>query len=271
MSAEHRPEPTLVALDAAIRRVDAPDRMREDLARWLAAYGVQGEDLRALVDVGADRMLVYRALVHNRMRNATRAFIPRVVARIGEGRLRADFDRFVDDRAALSYYLRDVPAEFVAWVGPRWQADADIPAYIPDLARHELLDNDVRNDPAGGEAPTGNPVALDRPLAFDGTTRLMRYSFAVHRLSTAKDDRSEPEPAATSLLVYRDAEHKVRYLELSTFAAAALVHLLAGQPVQDALRAAAADLGEPLDDDKLAAAAMLLADLAERGVMLGAI
>jgi hypothetical protein len=265
------PEPSVVALVDVIRRREAPAQMEADLAAFLRARGVSGEDLDVLVSTGAERLLVYRALVHNRLRNATRDFIPRAIARLGRRRFQADFELFVDEHAAVSYYLRDVPEEFVAWVSPRWAADDSVPNYLADLARHELLQLTVRNAPGGGEAPTDAPVALDRPLRFDGSARLMAYDHAVHRLPSKTSDRTVPTAEPTRLLVYRDPDHKVRYLELSAFAAAALVHLIDGrQPVAAALQAGASDLGRALDDDALAAAALLLADLAERKVMLGA-
>lgn len=268
------PEPIeapVAALNAVIRAVRAPAALEEDLAGYLREHGVQEDDLHAMLEVGAERMLVYRQLVHNRMRNATRDFIPRTIARLGLARYRADMATFVEDRAAVSPYLRDVPAEFVQWVAPRWAEDPQIPDYLPDLARHELLDADVRNDPRGGEEPTGLPLALDRPLRFDGAVRLCEYGYAVHRLPKDKDDRTEPDAEPTQLLVYRDANHKPRYLALIPFAAALLHELCDNRlPVQAGLQAAAQSQGVPLDDDKLASAAQLLADLAERGVCLGA-
>jgi hypothetical protein len=85
------------------------------------------------------------------------------------------------------------------------------------------------------------------------------------------DPDEEPASERTQLLAYRDrASHRVRYLQLVPFAAATIEHLMRSQPLQDALREAAVDLGEALDDDKLASAAELLADLVERGVVLGA-
>lgn len=258
------------ALAAIIRRQDAPTAVQEDLEAYLRAQGVEGDDLESMLAVGARRMLVYRRLVHNSLRNPTVEFIARTVARLGFDRFRRDFEAFVEQRGSSSRYLRDVPTEFVQWVEPRWSADPEVPAWIPELARHELLDYEVRNDPRGGEPATGLPLALDRPLRFDGTARLVGYAHAVHRLPLRKDDRTEPEAEATRLLAYRDAEHKTRYLALSPFADALLRQLLSErQAVQPALIAAAAALGEPLDDDKLASAAELLADLAERGVCLG--
>ncbi|MEM6290896.1 MAG: DUF2063 domain-containing protein, partial [Myxococcota bacterium] len=143
--------------------------------------------------------------------------------------------------------------------------------YLVDLAHHELLEYDIRNDHRGGEAPTGLDLALDKPLRFDSAARLMRYDYAVHRLPAGTDDTSAPQQVPTRLLVYRDPKSSVRYLELTPLAHAVLEQLMEhGLAVAAGLQAACATLGEPLDDDRLATTATLLADLAERGVLLGA-
>ncbi len=259
------------ALNTIIRGDTAPQQMDEDFAGFLRAQGVQGPDLEAMLGVGPKRLLVYRSLVHNRMRNAVRDYIPRSVARLGRPRFVADFTAFMDQRAARSYYLRDVPAEIVEFFVERWRADPQVPDYVCDLARHELLDADVRNDWRGGEAQTGVALALDLPLRFDGACRLCAYDYAVHLLPNELDDRTEPTHEPTRLLVYRDDQHRPRYLALTPFAAALLHQLIVeGQAVQPALAAAAASLGEPLDDDKLGSAVVLFGDLGERGVCLGA-
>lgn len=259
------------ALNDLIREVDAPDRVRADFEAWLRERGIEGPDLQAMLEVGAERFLVYRHLVQNRLRKTTRQFIPRTAARLGSDRLRVDFEAFMHQRAPRSPYLRDVPTEFVAWVGPRWQESPDVPDYLADLARHELLEHDVRNDPGGGEEATGLPLALDRALRFDSAARLMKYQHAVHRLPVDEDDRSQPDARPTHLLVYRDERTKVRYLELTELASAILQRLLVeGMAVEGGLRAACESLGHSVSDEHLATAAQLLADLAERGVMLGA-
>jgi hypothetical protein len=268
---ERETEAAIVALNAAIRRVDAPAAMRGDLAEFLREHGVDGSDLETLVGVGAERMLVYRALVHNRLRHATRDFIPRAVARRGREAFKGDFDAFMESHASKSFFLRDVPGEFVAWVLPRWDAAAEVPRYLGDLARHELLETEVRNDAHADPEPSGVPIDLELPLRFGGAARLMRYDWAVHKLPIAVDDRSEPAEAPTHLLVFRDAKVKVRYLELTSWATAVLEQLLVqGKPVREGLLAAAATFDEPLDDDKLARAAMLFAELSDHAVLLGA-
>jgi hypothetical protein len=94
----------------------------------------------------------------------------------------------------------------------------------------------------------------------------MRYAFAVHELPPAASDRSEPVPRPTSLLVYRDEENAVRSFELTPFAAAIVERLLGGAALLDAVRDGAADIkGSPDVLD----VARFLADLAERGIVLG--
>ncbi len=264
-------DPRLVMMNALIRERDAAEASVRDLRAFAEAKGLADADADAVATVGAERFLVYRQLVQNRMRNTVRDFIERTAARLGARTLFSDFSDFMHERAATSYYLRDVPAEFVAWVSPRWAARAETPDHLIDLANHELLEYDIRNDHRGGEAPTGEGLALDRPLRFDGAARLMRYDYAVHRLPASVHDRTEPERVPTRLLVYRDVDSRVRYLELTPLAYAALEQLIEHhQPLAQGLQAACASLGEPLDDARLATTAQLLADLAERGVLLGA-
>ena len=230
-------EPVVAAMATAIRSREAPAAVRADFVGWLRACGVDEADAQALARVGGERLLVYRALVHNRLNSAIREFVPRTAARRGREGLREDVAVFMESVGPKSAYLRDVPGEFVAWVRARWANDASVPAFLADLASHELLELEVRNDPRGGEPPTGAAIALDRPLAFDGSARLMHYAFAVQRLPREVEDRSEPDVQATDVLVFRDAKNKVRYLELTHWAALVLAELLvAGHAVADGLQ-----------------------------------
>jgi hypothetical protein len=265
------PEPVVAAMASAIRSRGAPADVRADFLGWLRAFGVDDEDARTLAAVGGERLLVYRALVHNRLNSAVREFVPRSAARRGRDALREDIAVFIESVGPKSFYLRDVPGEFVAWVRDRWAADQAVPSFLADLATHELLELEVRNDPRGGEPATGVAIALDRPLAFEGSARLMHYAFAVQRLPRQVEDRSEPEARDTDVLVFRDAKNKVRYLELTPWAALVLTELLVGgHAVAEGLQRAAAAAGEALDDDKLGKAAVLFAELDDVGVLLGA-
>ena len=94
-------------------------------------------------------------------------------------------------------------------------------------------------------------------------------AWAVHE-QPADDPKAAPQERATHLLVYRDAAHATRTLDLTPLASAILERLFEGRPLAKAMVEACEATGHALDNDVLGGAARLLADLGERGVLLGA-
>ena len=254
----------LRAFCAAMCDAAAPAQVVADLPGFLADHGVAPADQAAFAGHGP-RLLMYRKMVHNRLRGVVEDFLPRTAEQLGKARMRAELAAFMAERAPRSVYFREVPGEFLDWAVPRWRADPDLAPFLVDLARHEWLDGEVSNALGGGESASGLPLAIDRPVQLDGSVQLRRYDFAVQR----GEDSFAPE--TTTILAYRDRESlRVRLLELTPRAAAVCARLLAGETLQTALADACVDLGETLDDEFLAAMANFFADLGERGVLLGA-
>lgn len=260
-------EALIRAFAACVVELEAPAAVQADLQEFLAGRGVAAEHAGGLPPVAAERLIIYRKMVHSRIREAISNFLPKTAARLGRPRLRRDVERFIAEVGPSAPYFWRLTGEFVAWARSAWPGDPEIPPELIDLAIHEWSDGEVRNRPTGGEPASGEPLALDRPVQFDGSVILRRYEWAVHRAS----DNGELEPGETALLVYRDREnHQVRTLELTPRAAAVVERLLAGEPLQAALTGACASLEIALDDEFLAAMASFFADLAERGALLGA-
>ena len=118
--------------------------------------------------------------------------------------------------------------------------------------------------------PEQEELDLERGVAFQQAAKVVHYDFAVHELPAEEEDRTEPEREPTTLLAYRDREHRVRYLALGPVAAAILTELLErGAPLRQAIVDGCVAAGEEMNDEILAGTAQLLADLAERGVLLG--
>ena len=241
-----------VADDAAVRA-------------WFDRHGVAPED-RAALDVR--RLGVYRGLVRHNLRQAVELAMPRVVARLGPT-FDEYFDRFLAERGPRTHYLRDVTAELLDFCEPSWENDRRIFAWTMELARHEALQIELGAMPVPSRAEEPRALELDQGARFTDACRLVRYQHAVHRLSEDTADRTEPTRAATALFVYRSPEHEVRHLELTPLAAAILERLLAGSSLRQAVTGTASELGVALDAGVLKGAAQLLADLGERGALLG--
>jgi len=261
------------ALESAIAELVLGPELELDRADMLRAFverhGVAEADAAELVNGGLARLAVYRKLVRETLVDALRLTIPRSMARLGSV-FDEYFDRFLAERAPRSHYLRDLTPELLEWCLPRWREDPRIPEYIVDLVRHEALHIEIGAKPA--ENPEIEPAALEleQSVRFVDAVKLVRYGFRVHELMDDVDDRTEPERRETSLLVYRSPEHEVRYLELSKLAAKILERLIDGQALGHAIERACALEGVALDASVTESTARLLADLAERGALLGA-
>jgi len=231
---------------------------------------VGAEDVEAIV-AAPPRLAVYRSLVRNALSGVVLRVLPKTRARMNaacDGRFDADLARFVEEVGPRTHHLRDVPSELHAWAEPQWRADARVPRYLLDLAAHELASFATGAAP---DAPAGQPhapVALDRPLALASSVRLMHYAWAVHELPDDADATGEPRRRDVRLLAYRDAEHAVRWLELTPLAAAIVARLVEGDALGVAVAGACAE--HDTEPSRVAPdVARLLADLGARGVVLG--
>lgn len=252
---------------------DAGETMLRDLRGFLESHGVADEDIEAILKA-PPRLAVYRSLVQNGLDAVIVRMLPRTRTRMNAacaGRFDADVARFFAQVGPHTHYLRDVPRELLEWAEPRWRSDAKVPAYLPDLAAHELASFTVAaaERHAEHDAAGDGEVTLDRRVAFDDSARLMRYAWAVHELSADEDADNEPSKRDVCLLAYRDAEHAVRWLELTPLAASIVDRLLHGDPLGAAVAQACAD-HHTAPNDVATDVARLLADLGDRGVLLGA-
>ncbi len=158
--------------------------------------------------------------------------------------------------------------------GPLPEAEhATLKAAVETLARLtaelELFDFTIGVAPRPEPPPPLAEVSAELPLVFAEPKRLIHLEWAVNVVSR-EDAADEPEHRPVSILVYRDSAHVSRFLELTPLAAAILERLFAGDSLGAAMVSACESRQHPLDDDVLTGAARLLADLAERGVLLGA-
>lgn len=237
-----------------------------DLRAWLAKHGVPKEDIEAFL-AAPRRLGLYRKLVRHNVVNVIDAMLERTRARldaIRPGTFDATIDAFLDEVGPKTPHLRDVPAEFLAFAAPRWREDERLPRWIVDFAELELVDFTIGVAPRPAPPPPLEEVSADKPLVFAEPLRFLRLSWAVH------EEKEVPDERETTILVYRDREHRTKKLDLTPLAAKILERLVAGEPLGPAIVAACAEMGTAPDETILGGAAKLLADLGERGVLLGA-
>jgi len=259
----------LQTMVATIREPDARERHAASPAEYFAGRGLEPRDQAALALVDPKALFTYRSLVRGTLRSAIHQEIPRTATLLGD-RFEVDLDRYFASSMPSSHYLRDVAFEFVELASAGWRADAGVPPFAHDLARHELLDFEVAASPRApraGAPPAEAALELERPVLFDGAARLARYDYPVHTIAA----EGAVAPRETWLFVYRDSELEIRHLELTPLAAAITRGLLDGEPLGRAVTVACEKLRATLSAATLEGVAKLLADYAERGVLIGSL
>lgn len=215
------------------------------------------------------RIALYRRLIHNNLDEALSSMACRTQRRMGQ-RFFDEAHRCYAEAPPRTHYLRDVGRDLLDFAGRTWPARPDIEPYLLDLLRHEICEIEVGAAADDEPRPLG-PLSLDAPLCFIAAARVVRHAHAVHDLDE-DDDQTLPARRDVALLLYRDSAHALRTLELSPAAAAILERLVDGAtPLGLAITQGAASLGLPVDQPLLEGTSALLADLAERGVLLGGV
>jgi hypothetical protein len=216
-------------------------------------------------------MAIYRRLVRSGLASTVFKLLPRTRARMNRDHDDA-FDKafvaFLDDSGPRTHFMRDVPGELVRWAENFWR-ESKIDARWIELARYEAARFAVDSAPDDDADVALAEIDLARGVVFSRAMHVAHFEHAVHELPENPDDFASPQKRAVSVLIYRDRDNDVVDLELTPFFAKLIETSRDGVALKDALTEAARKEGVVLNDELLASVARFLADLGERGVLLG--
>jgi hypothetical protein len=212
--------------------------------------------------VPARRMAIYNELLFNNLTGFLDACFPVTRQILGEMRWRRLHRAFFREARCHTPYFREIPRTFLDWLphaaGPRW---------LRELAHYEwvelaldVMDAALPSHDPQGDLMTGVPLLV--PALMN-----LAYDWPVQRIGP---DYRPRQPHPTHLLVYRDADDEVQFIELNPVSARLVDLLLAGQlSGRAACTAIAAELGHADPQPVIAHGAPLLAELRAAGALLG--
>jgi len=224
-------------------------------------------------DVEDRRMQIYRDLLYRNVEGLLAGGFP-VLRKISSDEYWHSLVRgYFRDHASRTPLYPMLSREFLQYLQTDRERAPEDPPYLQELAHYEWVEQEASFDPreislagvdSDGDLIAGAPVL--NPLA-----RLLSYRYPVHRI---RPDFLPQEPLASPLclVVCRDRDDRVRFLELS-IASARLLDLLRERPGatgRELLRTIADELGQGGDSGQLLRFGReLLQSLRERDVVLG--
>lgn len=220
------------------------------------------------------RLQIYRELFYNNVAECLASAFP-VLRRISpdavwHARVR---DFYARHRSRAPQFHR-VPEEFLRFLEEARGAHPDDPPFLRDLAHYEWVELALSISPLelgpehDGADPNGDLLAgcpLVSPLAWT-----LAYDYPVQRIGPDFQPAA-PDPQPTFLVVNRDRQDRVRFLEINAVTGA-LLERIAAQPAASGralLEAIAVELGHPEPETLVQAGAAMLLQLRERDVVLG--
>jgi len=218
--------------------------------------------------IAAKRMAVYAQLLFNNMESSLAGCFPVCKKVLGLRRWNALVREFFARHRCATPLFRQIPEEFLQWLQETERRN--IPPFLPQLAHYEWVELAVAvsdaHRPVGWEAD-GNLLA-GKPV-LSSALMLLRYDWPVQRISP----RFKPvQPLADPvwLLVFRDPDDEVRFIELNPVSAHLVELLQAGNFTgREALLEIAKALRHPDPEQVVAFGSTVLSELRQNGAILG--
>jgi hypothetical protein len=240
--------------------------------RAFAAHIRDPENAPAPTDVEERRLKIYRDLFYNNIANFLDNGFPVIRSLLPEQRWQEMVRAFMAGYAAHSPYFVDIPKEFVEFLAQEGNLAPSDPPFLLELAHYEwmelVLDVSRESIPDTGFNPDGD---LLRGAPFvSPLTVVLSYHFPVHQIG--KDFQPDaPLAQPVWLLVYRDAQDEVRFMEINAVTAR-LLSLLEEEPGatgETILARIAGELGAVDSQQVMAFGLEAMEKLRQRDIILG--
>ncbi|MBU1332509.1 MAG: putative DNA-binding domain-containing protein [Gammaproteobacteria bacterium] len=225
-----------------------------DAQRAFAARIRQPAEQPLLAGVTAERMAVYEALFFNNIEGFISGAFPVLHRLIEASRWQRLVRSFIAEHQARTPYFLQISQEFLAWLQQGYVAEAGDPPFILELAHYEWVELALDVSEAEGPQQGWSPLAW--PLA---------YVWPVQRIGVDFQP-TKPPAGPTCLLVWRDGQDKVRFMQLSPFAYQLAIRLQAGEAAEQALLELAQQHGLRADTQYFNNAQIVLDDWQRQGI-----
>lgn len=245
----------------------------QTLQRRFAAHLRDPEANPAPDSIEDRRMAIYRDLFFNNVEGFLKQGFP-VLRQLydDEAWLRLA-RRFFAEHASEGPQFYQIAEEFLAYLNDEYQRTPADPPFMLELAHYEWVElklslSDAETRIAPGVDPNGDLLAqipVPSPVMVN-----LAYQWPVHQIGP--DNRPDTPPdAPTHLVVHRDRDDRVRFLQVNAVTSR-LLQLMHDRPAasgRELLEGIAAELNHPNPEVVVEGGARTLRDLRERDILLG--
>ena len=214
-------------------------------------------------------MAVYTEIVFNNIESSVAACFPVLKKILGEDVWLKLVREFFIHHPCATPIFREIPEVFLAYIN----RVGGLPPYVQNLAHYEWAELYLAyaEETIDWTQIDTETHLLDSPLAFVPAMALLCYEYPVHQISPENIPVS-PLETPLNLLVFRDAEDDVKFVELNQMTAALIEDLQVGELTARQALIGIASVMEFDDVDAIVDFGLeVLQDLKSQGAILGAL
>ena len=211
------------------------------------------------------RMGIYREIVFNNLFGAVSACFPVGKSILGARAWHKLVRTFFADHQATTPIFREIPQQFLHFINTR----VDLPIYFQSLAHYEWVELAVASQQITPVKLSNQIDLLNEKPILAPAHMLLSYDYAVQSISKRYLPKSAEQ---TYLLVFRNAENQVKFIELNAMTFQ-LLSLIQNNPLtgKQALRRLAEDMNYQDKNAIIAFGTEILADLAKQQAIVGSV
>ncbi len=218
------------------------------------------------------RMEIYRRLFFSNVSQLLSRTFPVLFRILGKERWEHLARDYFSRHEAHTPLFLEMPREFLRYLEQeRGEVDGD-PPFLYELAHYEWVELALSIDEAEPDMDGVNPDGdlLEGRPEISPLVWSLQYRFPVHRISP-ENQPTEPPGTPSHLVVYRDSNSRVGFLEVNAVTARLIELLVQGDMDSgyQALSRIAEDLDHPRPQTVIEGGMAILEDLRRRQIILG--
>lgn len=238
----------------------APEKL-QSFQQEYALYLRDPKNAKRPTGVPARQSKIYEELLFNNICGFIDACFPVAKTLFTEKRWKILSRKFFRDWQSHTPFFSKVPEQFVKFVQLKY-TELSVPAYLPDLLHYEWLELEVET-----AVEIRNNALPSKRISLNPSVRYARYCWPVHQIRKSYKPRKQ---LPTVLLVHRDSQDKVKFLEINEITAQLLDILAAGAKTgNEAIKHLSKRLGYASPEPLLIHGHTLLADLLKQEILQG--
>ena len=255
---------------ATYNTVNRPDFVSKQYA--FTAYIRDPENNPRPNDVEERRLKIYRELFYNNVEDFLANAYPVLRKITSNAHWHALIQDYFANHLSRTPLFPEMPREFLKYLEQERTPHLDDPVFMLELAHYEWVELALSTLDKEIDAPDINPEGnlLEGIPVISSLVWLLNYRFPVHKISPEFQPK-EADKNPTYLLVYRDRDYEVRFIEANPVTArlAQLIIDNNNKTSRELLEQIVDELNHPQPQVVIHGGLDILTDLKQRNVILG--